>query len=142
MRNIKQINIKNLTCYFFNDMINIRDFDSNLIKIGKKYYKNIGIYNIGYTTIKKIDDYENINSVNPLYLIIGKADGYIEENNGNKYLVFSSTFGNKKVLAKFTKLWDEHLIETINEGKKGENEKHFMKIKFNLDDNLPLRFIC
>ena len=54
MRNIKQINIKNLTCYFFNDMINIRDFDSNLIKIDKKYYKNIGIYNIGYTTIKKL----------------------------------------------------------------------------------------
>ena len=53
MRNIKQINIKNLTCYFFNDMINIRDFNSNLIKIDKKYYKNIGIYNIGYTTIKK-----------------------------------------------------------------------------------------
>ena len=88
MRNIKQINIKNLTCYFFNDMINIRDFDSNLIKIGKKYYKNIGIYNIGYTTIKKIDDYENINSVNPLYLIIGKADGYIEEKKWKKVFSF------------------------------------------------------
>ena len=79
MGNIKQINIKNHTYYFFNDMINIKDFDSSLIKIDKKYYKNIGIYNIGYTTIKKIDDYENINSVNPLYLIIGKADEYIEK---------------------------------------------------------------
>ena len=99
MGNIKQINIKNGTYYCFNDMINIKDFDSSLIKIDKKYYKNIGIYNIGYTTIKKIDDYENINSVNPLYLIIGKADGYIEENNGNKYLVFTSADGNKKILA-------------------------------------------
>ena len=121
-------------------MINIKDFDSSLIKIDKKSYKNIGIYNIGYIIIKKIDDYKSINSVNSLYLTIGKADGYIEENNGNKYLVFTSTDGNKKVLAKFTKLWDEikHLIETINEGKKGEYEKDFMKISFNSNDNLPL----
>ena len=60
-------------------MINIQDFDSSLIKIDKKHCKNIGIYNIGYIAIKN-DDYENINSVNPLCLIIGKADGYIEEN--------------------------------------------------------------
>ena len=48
--------------------------------------------------------------------------------------------GNKKILAKFTKLWEKikHLIETINEDKKGEYEKDFMKIKFNSDDNLPL----
>ena len=53
-------------------MIKIKDFDSSLIKIDKKSYKNIGIYNTGYITIKKIDDYEGINSVDPLYLIIGK----------------------------------------------------------------------
>ena len=66
---------------------------------------------------KKIDDFEN--SVNSLYLIIGKVDGYIEENNESRYLVFTSTDGNKKVLAKFIKLWDEikYLIETINGGK-------------------------
>ena len=69
MGNIKQINIKNRTYYFFNDMINIKDFDSSLIKIDKKSYKNIGIYNIGYIIIQKIDDYENIDSVNPLYLV-------------------------------------------------------------------------
>ena len=60
MENMKQINIKNWTYYFFNDMININDFDLSLLKIGKKSYKNIGIYNTGYITIKKIDDYENI----------------------------------------------------------------------------------
>ena len=80
-------------------MINIKDFDSSLIKIDKKSYKNIGIYNIGYIIIKKIDNYKSINSVNSLYLTIGKADGYIEENNGNKYLVFTSADGNKKILA-------------------------------------------
>ena len=106
-------------------MIIVKDFDSGLLKIDTKSYRNIGIYNIGYITIKKIDDYENINSVNPLYLIIGKAGGYIEENIENKYLAFTSTDGNKKVWAKFTKLFDEikHLIETINEGKKSEYEK-------------------
>ena len=85
MKNTKQINIKNRTYYFFNDIININDFDSSLLKIDKKLYKNIGIYNIGYITIKKIYDYENIYSVNPLYLTIHKELGHIEENNGNKY---------------------------------------------------------
>ena len=90
--------------------------------------------------MKKHDDYGSINSVNPLYLIIGKSDGYIKENNGSKYLVFTSTDGNKNVLSKFTKLWDKikHFIETVNEGKKDEYEKDFMKINFNSDDNLPL----
>ena len=64
---IKEINIKNKKFFFFNGMINIKDFDSNLLKIDKKSYKNIGIYNIGYIAIKKLDDYENIYSVNPLY---------------------------------------------------------------------------
>ena len=71
---VKQINIKNRTYYFYNDMINIKKFDSNLLKIDKKSYKDIGIYNIGYITIKKIDDYENIYSVNPLYLIVNHAN--------------------------------------------------------------------
>ena len=64
---VKQIDIKNRTYYFYNDMINIKKFDSNLLKIDKKSYKDIGIYNIGYITIKKIDDCKNINSVNLLY---------------------------------------------------------------------------
>ena len=98
MENIKQINIKNRTYYFFNDMINIKDFDLSLLNIDKKSYKNIGIYNIGYITIKKIDDYENIHSVNPLYLMIGKVIGHIEENNGNTCLVFDSSDENKEVL--------------------------------------------
>ena len=63
----------------------------------------MSIYYIGYITITKIDNYENIQSVNPLYLIIDKVDGFIEEKNGNKYLVLlneqdcNSTDENKKV---------------------------------------------
>ena len=81
MRNIKQINIKNRT-YFFDDMINIANFDPNLLKIGKKSYKNIDIYYIGYITIKD-SDYVKIKSVNPLCLIIYEVDGHFEEQNGN-----------------------------------------------------------
>ena len=61
MGEVKQINIKNWT---YNDMVNIKNFDPVLLKIDRKWYKSIGIYNIGYITIKKIDDYENIYSVN------------------------------------------------------------------------------
>ena len=141
MGKVKQIEIKNRTYYFYNDMINLKNFDSNLLKIDKKHYKGINIYYIGYITIKKIDDCENIYSVNPLYLIIGKVDGHIEENNGNKYLVFGSTDENKEVLKKYTEPWDwiKNEIETINGSKKGEYGKDFMKIKFNTDDNLPLK---
>ena len=55
-----------------------------------------------------------------MYLIIGKVDGYIEENDGNKYLVFDSTDENKEVLKKYTELWDgiKNEIETKNGGKK------------------------
>ena len=83
MNKVKQINIKNRTYYFYSDMMNIKYFELNLLKIDRKSYKNIGIYNIGYITIKKIDDYESIYSVNPLYLIITHVSGYIEEKRVN-----------------------------------------------------------
>ena len=95
---VKSINIKNLTHQFFDDMINIKNLDSNLLKTDQKSYKNIDIYYIGYITIKKIDDYKNIYSANPLYLIVNTADGHIEEKNGSKYLTIASTDKNKEVL--------------------------------------------
>ena len=60
-------------------MINIEDFDLSFLKIEKISYKNIGIYNIGYITIKKIDDFKNVHTVYPSYLIIGKVDEFTEE---------------------------------------------------------------
>ena len=77
---IREISIKNRTYYFFDDMISIEDFDSSLLKTDKKSFKNTGIYYIEYITIKD-SKYMNIYSVNPLYLIIGEADGSIEEKN-------------------------------------------------------------
>ena len=74
MGQVKELNIKNRTYCFFNDMINIEEFDSKLLKIDKKLYKGIDIYYIGYIIIKKIGDCEHIYSANPLYLIIGEVD--------------------------------------------------------------------
>ena len=93
--------------------------------------------------MKSITDYENINRLNPLYLIIGEVNGYIEESNGNKYLTFTSTDKNKKVLEKYTKLWGEikYHIQIINADKSGEYEKECMKININSDDDLPLNKI-
>ena len=76
--------------------IDIKNFDAWLLKIDKKSYKNIEIYNIGYIKIKKIVDCKNIHSVNPLYLLIDHVSGYVKEKGVNKYLVFDSTDENKK----------------------------------------------
>ena len=84
-------------------MINIEVFDSKLVNIDKKSYKNIDLYYIGYTTIKKIDDYESIYNVNPLYQIIDEVDQHIKEKNGSRYLVFDSTDENKKSIKKINK---------------------------------------
>ena len=139
MEKIRQINIKTWTYYFYNVIIELKKLKSNLLKIDKKSCKSISIYNIGYITIKKIDDCENIYSVNPLYLLVNHASGYIEEKNGNKYLIFDSVDENKEVLKKYTDLWDgiKNKIKEISVSE-CDYEKDYMKIKFNSDDNLPL----
>ena len=76
--------MKNRTYYFYNDQIDLKDFDAKLLKIDEKDYNEIYIYYIGYVTIKKIGDYDNVNSVNPLYLIINEMIGHFEEKNENK----------------------------------------------------------
>ena len=60
MGKIKQINIKNRTYYFYNDQIDLKDFDARLLKIGKKDYNEIDIYYVGYVTVKKIANCNNI----------------------------------------------------------------------------------
>ena len=136
---IKQINIKNRTYYFYSDIIDIKDFDVGLLKIVKKSYKDIGIYNIGYITRKKIDDCKNINSVNPLYLNITHANGYIEEKGVNKYLVFDTKDENKELLKKYNDVING-IIDKIKEINSNEcdYEKDYMKITFNSDDDLPI----
>ena len=81
MGKVKQFNIKNWNYYFYNNRINLKNFDAKLLKVDKKDYNEIDIYYIGYVTIKKIGDYNNINSVNPLYLMINEMIGHFEEKN-------------------------------------------------------------
>ena len=77
-----------------------------MLKLDKKSYKDIGIYNIGYITIKKIGDCKNIYSVNPLYLCITHASGYIKEKGVNKYLSFDSVDENKELLKNYNAVFD------------------------------------
>ena len=121
MGEVKQINIKNWTYYFYNDITDLKSFEPNLLKIDKKSYKNIDIYYIGYITIKIIDDYESIYSVNPLYLYINHDE-------------------IKEVLKKYADVWDgiKDKIKAINGGKGNDYGKDYIKIKFNSDDDLPL----
>ena len=86
-------------------MINLKNVDSNLLKIDKKHYKGIKTYYIVYMTIKKIDDCENIYTVNPLYLLVNHANGYIKEKNGNKYLIFDDSVNENKALLKNTQMF-------------------------------------
>ena len=137
---VKQIDIKNRTYYFYNDIIDLKKFDARLLQIDKKSYKNIYIYCIGYMTIENFDDRENICSIYPLYLLIDHANGYIVEKNGNKYLIFDSVDENKEVLKKYTDVWNgiKNKIKDVSSGKR-DYEKDYMKIKFNSADNLPLK---
>ena len=129
MGTLKQINIKNQTYYFYNDIIEYENFDSRLLKIDKKSYKDIGIYNIEYIAIKIIGKFKDIYSVNPLYLHINHASGYKEEINENKYLIFDSYNDVSN-----------GIMDKIKEISNNEcdYEKDYMKIKFNSDDDLLL----
>ena len=127
MGKIKQVNIKNRTYYFHNDQINLKDFDASLLKVDKKYYKEIDVYYIGYEIFKEIANCSNINSVNPLYLMLDKMIGQFEEKSGNKYLVLDDVNENKEVLKKYEEIWEgiKKEIETINGGEKIEYGKDF-----------------
>ena len=139
MGTIKEINIKNQTYYFYNDITDIKTFDSNNLKLDKKLYQDLDIYNIGYVTIKKIDRGYDVNSVNPLYLRIDNASGYIEEINKDKYLVFDVRDENKKLLERYDHVFDGIMgkIRKLDDDWL-EYAKDYMKIKFDSDDNLPL----
>ena len=134
MKNLRQVNIKNRQSYFFNSMTNIKNFEPSLLIIDKISLKSTDsvIYDIKY--------FKNLDSANSLYLIFNNVDGYIEESNENKYLIFASTDKNKEALKNFTELWNEikYQIKMIRGNNPIEYGKDFMKINFKSDDNLPL----
>ena len=114
-------------------MINIKNFDPNLLKINKKLYRDFDIYYTGYDTIKKFGDCNNIRSFNPLYLIIYSATRYFKEKNCEKYLILDSIEKYEEV---FSRIKSE--IETINSREKMHYEKNYARIGVNTDDDIPL----
>ena len=110
---IKELNIKNQTYYFFNEMVNIQNFQSNLLKIDKKPHKDFDIYHIGYIAIKKIDNCKNVHGANHLYLIVGPATGYFTKENGKKYLILDTIDKYEEIFS-----GNKSEIETINGGKR------------------------
>ena len=115
----KQVNIKNRTYYFYNDLINIKDFDPKLLKLDKKTSMGIGIYYIGYVTKKP--EYK-INSVFPLYLLNNGIDGFIAEKDHDKYFRIALIDKNSEVLRKYSDDWNgiKDSIEKINDSELGE----------------------
>ena len=107
----KQIDIKSRTYYFYNDLINIKHFDPNLLKVDKKTVLNHSVYYIGFVT--KNPEYD-INSVNPLYLMINRIKGHFEEKNGVKYLIISPKNGD--TIQKYQEVFDR-LKEIIKKNK-------------------------
>ena len=146
--NIRQMKMKNLPDYVFNDnkIVNVKDFDSNLLEINTLSFKGVfslNIYYIKYIPTKSSDRVSidgTDNDEDYLHLVFDDVNGYIEENDGIKYLVFASTEKFKEALKNYTKLWQEtkRQIEIINDGEPIKHSKDFMKIKFESDDDLPL----
>ena len=102
---VRQMNIKNRTHYFYNDLINVKHFDAKNLNLG------LDIYYIAY--VDKKPEW-NVDSVNPLYLIIKRIDRLIEEKNRDKYLNINNTDRNSEALKKIQKFEMELKIASKN----------------------------
>ena len=100
---MKDINIKSRTYYFFVDIINIKIFDPNNIKVDEKSYKNVLIYSNGYVIIKDLKCL-TISNINPLYLIFSIVNGYFEEINKKKYLTLVPTNESREIIKKYEEM--------------------------------------
>ena len=136
---VRQINIEGRTYYFYNDLINIKNFNSNNLKLDKKSVLGNDVYYIGYITKKP---QWNANSVNPLNLMINRIKGHFEEVDGDKYLIINSENGD--IMQKCQEFFDgiKEIIKKINDYSQPiKYDDSYMKIKFNTDDNIPLNKI-
>ena len=136
---IRQLNIKGRTYYFYNDLINIKNFNSNNLKLDKNSVLGNDVYYIRYITNKT---QWNVNSVIPQYLMINRIKGYFEEVDGDKYLIINSKNGD--IMQKYQEVFDgiKEIIKKINDYSYPiKYDDNCMKIKFNTDDNIPLNEI-
>ena len=129
----KQLNIKNRSYYFYNDLINLWNFDECNLKLDKKSWKDFDVYYLGY--VDKKPEW-HVNSKNQLYFIINRVYGMIFEENGAKYL---SIHKPENVLKKYKQVFSniKEKIKKIS-GEEVIYNDNFQKIKFSTDDDLPL----
>ena len=126
---IRQLNIKDKTYYFYNDLINIKNFNINDLKPDKKGVLGNDVYYIGYITKKPKWD---ANSVNPLYLIINIIKGHFEEVNRDKYLIINSENGD--IMQKYQEVFNgiKEIIKKINDYNQPiKYHDNYMKVKCN-----------
>ena len=143
MGKVKELNIKNKTYYYFDDIIEIKKCESNLLKIDKTSHKDFDIYYIGCNRIRKLNncncnfdcdcDYEHICGLNPLYLIIHSTTGYFKEKYEGKYFILHSIEKYEELLSEI-----KSEIKTINGGKELFYEKVYAIIGVNTDDDVFL----
>ena len=136
---IRQLNIEGRTNCFYNDLISIKNFTTNNLKLDKKVVLGNDVYYISYITKKP---QRNVNSVNPLYLMINKIKGHFEEVDGDKYLIINSENGD--IMQKYQEVFDG--IKKIIKKRNGYSQPitfdgNYLKIKFNTDDNIALNKI-
>ena len=135
MGEIKQINIKNRTYYFYNDIINLDEFDGSKIKVDKKDFNDIDIYYLGYEHKKKISECNVINSINPFYLRTVDMNGQFEKGKDDAwYLIISDDDVFKKHVDIFESIKNKVTEKTWDAV---EYDKDYMKIKIESNNILP-----
>ena len=133
---IEPLKIKIKANYNWDDIVYINDFDSNLLEVIKRESRiGANIYYIGYVHNPNYD----YNTINPLYFVISRLIGYIEEieESNDKYLVVTKSMHNRKIIHSFDTIWG-HIEDTINPNKFNNNKiKDYDKLRFNSDIDLP-----
>ena len=135
--NIESLKIKTRTNYNWDDIVYINDFDSNLLEIIKRESRiGANIYYIGYVHNPNYD----YHTINPLYFIINRLIGYVEEIDGSddKYLFVTKSMRNRKIVHSFDNVWS-HIENKINPNNFNNNNKikDYDKLRFNSDIDLP-----
>ena len=136
---IESLKIKTRTNNNSDDIIYINDFDSNLLEVIKRESRiGVNIYYIGYVLSPNYD----YNTINPLYFVINRLIGYIEEIEGSddKYLVVTKSMRDRKIIHSFDTIWS-HIEHKINPNSfnnfNNNNIKDYDKLRFNSDVDLP-----
>ena len=134
MEELRQIDIKNGTYYFYNDIINLDEFDVSKIKDDKKDFNDINIYYLGYEHKKKNSEYDVINSANHLYLRIVSTNGQFKKCKDDAWYLLISDDVFKKLVDIFESIKNIIAEKTWDAV---DYDKDYMKIKFERNNIFP-----